>query len=676
MIKMTVVNKMVIGFTLMGILLIVTNIISYWGLANIRNSADSVIQEKMPLQSQMIVVQNQLLHLAKRSGRDFHINDAVELKQFRRGFEALKTDYLTQLDRLDGLVKHSQTERRDQFESGRELSSSYFNAVGDMYTFKMKTLTTAALLNEQVEKAKKSSLDNTSLLLDIGFLPGADDNATLQHLAGQGNSLDMLTITLIDNLSQLATAFDGAVGEEIIANVKFQLNEVRQFNQYLATSAEGVDTDGLVQAYMEGYTELERLVAQSGGVFDSYRSLTAARKDAAKSNLESEERSLATDRVFSDMFVGINQSTSDGQSEILSNVQFNVVVSLFIMVLGCIAAITIGFVMVQAMQRPLMQISDSIHRISNGDLTHKADDSSQCEFGELAGVVNGLSSSLRKLMAQVMTQQEQLQHATTSSVSLGNDTIQRVDKQLNEVKLTSENTRQVHDKSQNNIVQIQRGMRKLGEVTQRIAKAKQLVSDTREQILAQAEQAKVSSEVIMRLDHNSKGIGSILDVIKTIAEQTNLLALNASIEAARAGEHGRGFAVVADEVRTLANRTQNSTEEIESMIGTLQDDAGKAVRAMERSREQSEKSVASIEDAHNNVTLMNNIIVELSQLNDQIVQDSGLQDSLLENVAERLRTIVDLAEASAATTHQSNSAVQQLDVLMTQLKTAVAKFKI
>ena len=279
-------------------------------------------------------------------------------------------------------------------------------------------------------------------------------------------------------------------------------------------------------------------------------------------------------------------------------------------------------------------------------------------------------------MAQVMTQQEQLQQATTSSVSLGNDTIQRVDKQLNEVKLTSENTRQVHDKSQNNIVQIQRGMRKLGEVTQRIAKAKQLVSDTREQILTQAEQAKVSSEVILRLDQNSKGIGSILDVIKTIAEQTNLLALNASIEAARAGEHSRGFAVVADEVRTLANRTQNSTEEIESMIGTLQDDAGKAVRAMERSREQSEESVASIEDAHNNVTMMNNIIVELSQLNEQIVQDSGVQDSLLENVAERLGTIVGLAEASAATTHQSNSAVQQLDVLMTQLKTAVAKFTI
>lgn len=290
--------------------------------------------------------------------------------------------------------------------------------------------------------------------------------------------------------------------------------------------------------------------------------------------------------------------------------------------------------------------------------------------------MNSLTNSLRELVGNILEQEKRLITITKESVALGEKSLQGVDEQRKQVTVISTNTQDVQNTSRSNLSQINDAMEALHTVTAQSEEISVLVAQNRSQVDSQARQAEASADIINRLDGHSRSIGSILDVIKTIAEQTNLLALNAAIEAARAGEQGRGFAVVADEVRTLANRTHNSTEEIESMIGNLQKDAEKAVKAINAGREQAQEGVEITQQVSQQVESIREIIARLSQINEHIVSDTQQQDVLLADVASSLNTIVALADSSAQSTRQANESTMMLDAQTDSLKKAVERFQL
>ncbi len=184
-----------------------------------------------------------------------------------------------------------------------------------------------------------------------------------------------------------------------------------------------------------------------------------------------------------------------------------------------------------------------------------------------------------------------------------------------------------------------------------------------------------TESVINTLGEHSNSIGAVLDVIRGVSEQTNLLALNAAIEAARAGEKGRGFAVVAEEVRTLASRTQQSTEEIQTMISNLQARAGDSIQAMEASRAMSSEGVAEVTKVSALLDSIKEGVVGVRERTHSIATAAEEQSQVSNDMDGNLVKIADLAKSNTDGAHTIAAAGAQLNALAGEIRALIRRFK-
>jgi len=204
----------------------------------------------------------------------------------------------------------------------------------------------------------------------------------------------------------------------------------------------------------------------------------------------------------------------------------------------------------------------------------------------------------------------------------------------------------------------------------------QVMEKSTEAIKSLANEVNDAAEVINQLQNDSENIGSVLDVIKGIAEQTNLLALNAAIEAARAGEQGRGFAVVADEVRTLASRTQESTQEIQSMIERLQSGSSKAVDAMNSGSKTAQSSVEIASDAAKSLKNIVDGINTISEMNTHIASAAEEQSTVAQDIEQSIVRISSLSEKTVEGSSRVANATNDLSSLEQEMRELISSFKI
>jgi methyl-accepting chemotaxis protein len=668
--NLTVLRKIILGFAIISAMLLVTNVVSYLGLHQISDSARSVVEQKMPVQAKMLQVQTGMLSLAKESTEGFFLTDASLLKSNKDKFNLLVTQTKQQFEELSAIIDTNNA----TFEQGAAKAYAYLERAAQMYASR-----TEQLQVEQQIMALNSSImaygdEASALMQDLSYLENSSPN--FARLLGTGANIDNKITTInrgLKDFTKIVNLQEYLTEKE---NVAFALSNAQVDVDFFNRSAIGINTDGLIDNFNVEYEKFKQGFHTETGLFSLQQKRIESLIDAQEKQKLADADFEQAISLLAGLFKQVNDDTLQGQNNILSTVGANIWMGLSIFVVTLVLVVAVGTWVARSIAIPLARINRSLSILGSGDLTHRARVIGDDEFATLSLAVNELSASLHHVVEQIDEKEKLLSDAVTLSVALGSKTIGQAALQRKHIVETTTNTEKVRDTSLGNLSQITHSTEQLIDVAKQGEVVATLVAKTKQQVISQAQQANLSSQIINRLDENSKNIVGILYVIKNIAEQTNLLALNAAIEAARAGEQGRGFAVVADEVRNLATKTQASTQEIESVIATLQNDAKQAVDAMLLGGEQSNASVKMIEQVSSDVEHITQVIGQLSAINKKITQDTQVQDQLLNSMVANLQSIVEIAEQSATSTGEANTAIGQIDALSEELKSVVAKFKL
>ena len=352
------------------------------------------------------------------------------------------------------------------------------------------------------------------------------------------------------------------------------------------------------------------------------------------------------------------------------------VTSLYILavVLGILGALIMG-VMVA---KPICETVNAMDEIANGDgdLTKRIKVRGKDEIAMLAKSFNFFITKVHSTVADVADSTDELNEAAEKMQSLVDSTERDIKTQRTETEHVSGSMNRLLHAVENVSEHAENASSVAQEADLQAEKGQQVVNQTIESIETLAGDVSQAATVIHGLENGSNDIGTVLDVIKGIAEQTNLLALNAAIEAARAGEQGRGFAVVADEVRSLASRTQESTEEIESMIERLQSGAREAVKVMNEGTEQAKQSVSQASEAGIALQDITTAVNNIAQLNVQIAEASRQQHDVTEEINQSMTNINQVADATAEGSVELDKSSASLNQLSGNLTKTLGQFQI
>ena len=327
---------------------------------------------------------------------------------------------------------------------------------------------------------------------------------------------------------------------------------------------------------------------------------------------------------------------------------------------------------------PLENVVADRHNIASGDgdLTQELNANGKDEIAELSQNYNTFALKLRTTISHLLSSATTLKQ---SAEALGLQATEALDINENQSQQTEQIATAINEVTyavQDVAKHAEQAAAEVSQATeQAVAGQANIDNSLRQTDLLSATIAQ-AVDVMQTLAEESSQVGRVLDVIRSIAEQTNLLALNAAIEAARAGEQGRGFAVVADEVRLLAQRTQQSTDEVQTMIESLQHNSQAAVNVINQSSSTAQATVEQAQQAQASLTSISNALYTINGLNASIASATLEQSHVAEEINQNVTRVAGLSQSSNDSAHNLSQSSEQLNQLALELNQQLGQFKV
>ncbi|MCM2679746.1 methyl-accepting chemotaxis protein [Echinimonas agarilytica] len=323
------------------------------------------------------------------------------------------------------------------------------------------------------------------------------------------------------------------------------------------------------------------------------------------------------------------------------------------------------------------ELANTINRVAqHKDLSLRAPEMSSDELGQSAQSLNVMMDVMSDMLSKIENNSVRLSAAadlTNSSVAENAGNLDRQSMETSQAATATEEMTATVNEIASSTTMTADSAKHAAEMS---ASGLSEVQSNAEKMNMLNMQMSEANTQVLQLKDSSKEINEIVDVIKSIAEQTNLLALNAAIEAARAGDQGRGFAVVADEVRTLAQRTQESTEKIESMVLRFQNEADGVSKSIEASFSDVRTSLENTVSVKTKLDEINSAISSITGMCNQVATAAEEQVAATNEIAMNIRAINDLANISAEVGKTISEAAKEQKDLAESQQALVKQFKL